>query len=356
MRKACPNGMMINAAAGQRRGRGMAVSLKDVAQAAGVSIKTVSNVVNDYPFVSSETRLRVQNALTELGYRPNLSARRLRSGRTGLIALSLPEIAAPYFAELADEVVVAAETRGLTVLIDKTGGQRGHEQRTAAGIRDNVVDGTIASPLAMTARDVEMLGRTHPLVLLGERLSGLAVDHVAVDSVGAARVATQHLIAGGRRVVAAIGTGAAISNTGRLRLHGYQDAMAGAGLRLDPLLHGDVAWYHRPDGYAAMQLLLTVRPDIDAVFCFNDLLAIGAMRALREGGRRIPEDVAVVGFDDIEDCLYTAPPLSSVSPDLAAVAETAVDLLMQRVNETAPLEPQEVFPPYRLVVRESSGG
>jgi DNA-binding LacI/PurR family transcriptional regulator len=334
----------------------MPVSLKDVAEASGVSIKTVSNVVNDYPFVSPTTRSRVQSVITELGYRPNLSARRLRSGRSGLIALSIPEIAAPYFAELADQVVIAAEARGLTVLIDKTGGQRGHEQQTAAGIRDNVVDGTIASPLAMTAEDVELLGRIRPLVLLGERLAHVAVDHVAIDSVEAARVATQHLLDAGRRTIAVIGTGEHISNTGRLRLQGYQKAIAGAALPADAALHGDVRWYHRPDGYAAMRDLLTERPGLDGVFCFNDLLAIGALRALREGGRNVPDDVAVVGFDDVEDCLYTAPPLTSISPDKEAIAATAIDLLIQRMDETAPEGPQEVFPPFSLVVRESSTG
>src|SRR4051794_38185544 len=208
----------------------MAVSLKDVAQAAGVSIKTVSNVVNEYRFVSPDTRTRVQSVIDELGYRPNLSARRLRSGRSGLIALSIPEIAAPYFAELADAVVNSAEARGVTVLIDKTGGQRGHEQQTAAGIRDNVVDGTIASPLAMTAADIDLLGSRHPIVLLGHRPAPVTVDHVAIDSVEAARQATQHLLGLGRRTVAVISTGPDISNTGRLRLHGYQEALADAGL------------------------------------------------------------------------------------------------------------------------------
>jgi LacI family repressor for deo operon, udp, cdd, tsx, nupC, and nupG len=334
----------------------MAVSLKDVAQAAGVSIKTVSNVVNDYPFVSATTRSKVQNVISELGYRPNLSARRLRSGRTGLIALSLPEIAAPYFAELAEAVVAAAEQRGITVLIDRTGGQRGHERFTAAGFRDNLVDGTIASPLSMTAADVDRLGREHPLVLLGERLSHVAVDHVAVDSVAAGRAATAHLTAAGRRVIAAIGTSEPITATGELRVRGYHEALEEAGVPIDSALYGDVHSYHRADGYAAMRELLIERPDIDAAFCFNDLLAIGAMRALRDAGRRIPDDVAVVGFDDIEECQYAAPPLTSIAPDKTAVAEAAVDLLLQRVNGIGPPEPQEIFPPHRLAVRASSAG
>ena len=333
----------------------MAISLKDVAQAAGVSIKTVSNVVNDYPFVSPHTRSRVQEVITELGYRPNLSARRLRQGRSGLIALALPEIAAPYFSELAEEIVSRAEQRGLTVLIDRTGGQRGHERIVAAGFGHNLVDGTIASPLAMTAHDVDLLGKTHPMVLLGERLSRVGVDHVAIDSVGAARDATAHLIGLGRRTVAAIGTSSP-SNTSVLRQQGYYEALVEADLPQDPTLHGDATWYHRFDGYTAMRSLLERRPDVDAAFCFNDLLAIGALRALREAGRRVPDDVAVIGFDNIEECEYTAPPLSSIAPDKQAIARTALELLTRRIDSPGPLEPHEAFPPYELVPRASTIG
>lgn len=344
---------MIGVARWAAREATVAVSLKDVAQAAGVSIKTVSNVVHDYPFVSAGTRARVQQALAELGYRPNLSARGLRSGYSGLIALSLPEVAAPYFGELADRVVVAAERRGLTVLIDQTGGQRGHERRVAAGIRHNLVDGTIASPLAMTAEDIQSLGR-RPLVLLGERLSHVAADHVAIDNVAAARTAIAHLLSEGRQAIGAVGTEEPLTGTGALRLRGYHDALIAVGASIDSGLQASVVWYHRADGYAATRDLLMRRPDLDALFCFNDLLAIGALRALRETGRRVPEDVAVVGFDDIEECLYTAPPLSSVSPDKEAIAHSAIDLLIRRMGATKTIEPQEVFPPYRLVVRASS--
>jgi DNA-binding LacI/PurR family transcriptional regulator len=344
---------MIVAPAGPKGGE-VAVSLKDVARAAGVSIKTVSNVVHDYPFVSPETRARVQRALDELDYHPNLSARGLRRGNTDLIALSIPEVSAPYFAELADRVVVAAERQGLTVLIDQTGGQRGHERRVAAGIRHNVVDGTIASPLAMTAEDIQSLGR-RPLVLLGERLSHVAADHVAIDNVAAARTAVEHLLSDGRQAIGAIGTSdEPLTRTGEFRLRGYQDALIAAGAPIDSGLEASVGWYHRAEGYAATRDLLARRPSLDALFCFNDLLAIGALRALREMGRRVPEDVAVVGFDDIEECLYTNPALSSISPDKEAIAEAAVDLLIRRIAATETTEPQEVFPPYRFVVRASS--
>jgi DNA-binding LacI/PurR family transcriptional regulator len=331
----------------------MSVSLKDVASAAGVSIKTVSNVVHDYPFVRPTTRARVQKALDDLGYRPNFSARRLRNGRSGLIALSLPELA-PYFSELAEHVVDAAQQRGLTVLIDRTGGERTHERRVAGGIRSNLTDGTIASPLAMTAEDVDKLRDSHPIVLLGERLSHVGVDHVAIDSVSAARTATEHLLDMGRRFVAALGTARDPAGTVALRQRGYEQAVRARRIRLDRSLYADVELFHRSDGYWATRQLLTARPDVDAIFCFNDLLAFGALRALRDTGRRVPDDVAVVGFDDVEECAFSDPPLSTVAPDKAAVAEAAVRLLLQRMSAPHPMEPREVFPPYRLVVRESS--
>jgi len=313
----------------------MAVSLKDVATAAGVSIKTVSNVVNDYPFVSAQTRARVQATIDELGYRPNLSARRLRSGRTGLIALSLPELT-PYFAELAEHVVSAAEQRGFTVLIDRTGGERGHERLVAAGIRDNLTDGTIASPLSMTAQDVEKLRDSHPIVLLGERLSHVGVDHVAVDSVAAAGEAVNHLLGLGRRSIAAIGTARRPAGTVAQRQRGYEQALTAAGLPLDRSRYGDVDLFHREPGYLVMRQLLRRCPELDAVFCFNDLLAFGALRALAEAGRRVPDDVAVVGFDDVQDCRYSTPPLTSATllsslpisiPSLLSGGELSAELL-----------------------------
>lgn len=333
----------------------MPVSLRDVAAAAGVSIKTVSNVVNGYPFISEQTKTKVQAALDELGYQPNLSARRLRSGRSGLIALAVPELT-PYFANLADHVVSAAERRGLTVLIDRTGGERKHERRVAAGIRDNVTDGVIASPLAMTAQDVEQIRRTHPIVLLGERLWNVGADHVAIDNVAAAAAAVEHLIEIGRTTIAALGTARRPTGNVAQRTRGYRQALAAAALPHDRSLHGDVRFLRREDGYQAMTRLLEARPDLDAVFCFNDLLAFGALHALREAGRRTPRDVAVAGFDDIEECRYSQPPLTSIAPDTAALADQAVDLLIERINKTAPDKPRELLPAFELVVRESTAG
>ncbi|MDQ2848309.1 MAG: LacI family transcriptional regulator [Actinomycetota bacterium] len=334
----------------------MAVGLKDVAAKAGVSVKTVSNVINSYPFVKPETRERVQQAVAELGYRPNLSARRLRTGRSELIALSLPEIAMPYFAEMASLIVDAAEQLGWTVLIDRTSGERSHEQRTTAGIRADLIDGSIVSPLSMTPSDIAALRPDHPVVLLGERLARAGADHIAVDNVAAAREATAHLIGLGRVRIAAIGAQPQHSGTSALRLEGYRVALADAGLDASADLVAQGNNFHREDGYTAMQRLLAAERPPDAVFCFNDLLALGCIRAIVEAGLRVPEDVAVVGFDDIEDCRFVTPTLTTVAPDKEFIAVTAVDLLSRRVRGDRSTPPQDVVAQHRLVVRESTVG
>lgn len=334
----------------------MAVSLKDVAARAGVSVKTVSNVVNDYPHVTPATRQKVVEAIESLGYRPNLSARNLRRGRTGMIALALPELDAPYFGELARFVVRAAERRSWTVLIDQTDGVRERELLAVQGIGRNLVDGLLLSPLALDADDLAQIRGDVPLVLLGERVSHGPASHVAIDNVAAAREAVAHLADLGRRRIAAIGAQRAASGqTARLRLKGYQIGLRKAGLTYDRTLVARVERYSRPDGAAAMAALLDLPSPPDAVFCFNDLLAIGAMRTLHERGLQVPDDVAVMGVDDIEDGAYYVPSLSTVAPNKERIATEAVRMLEARLRGEDD-EPQELLVDHRLVLRESTMG
>lgn len=178
--------------------------IKDVARHAGVSEKTVSNVINDYAHVSDRTRQVVREAIEHLGYRVNLAGRHLRKGRTGIIALVVPELDIPYFAELARHVIREAEERSLTVLIHQSGADRDHELAALAGFGSTFVDGIILSPLALTADDLRDRTGFPPTVLLGELLEEGA-DHVAIDNERAAREATRHLIGLGRRTVLAVG-------------------------------------------------------------------------------------------------------------------------------------------------------
>jgi DNA-binding LacI/PurR family transcriptional regulator len=331
--------------------------LKDVAELAGVSVKTVSNVVNGYVHVTPEMRARVQRAIEALNYRPNIAARGLRSGRSGVIAFAVPELDMPYFAELARLVVSRAERLGYTVLIDQTEGERDRERLVAAGIRSHLVDGVLFSPLALATTDLRDRTDQTPLVLLGERVYKGPVDHVGIDNVRAARDATAHLIGQGRRRIAAIGAqrGAAAA-TARLRLSGYRNALTEAGLPVDEGLVIPARAFHRGEGAAAMAALLE-RPDPpDGVFCFNDPLALGALRCLLTRGLRVPQDVAVIGFDDTEDGQYSSPSLSTIAPDKQSIAELAVELLVRRIQGADAPAPQRLTAGYTLIPRESTLG
>jgi DNA-binding LacI/PurR family transcriptional regulator len=333
------------------------VNLKHVAARAGVSVKTVSNVVNGYAHITDATRARVQQAIDELHYRPNLAARNLRRGRSNVIALALPELDLPYFAELARSVIKSAEEIGWTVLIDQTDGLVDREQLVLDGIRGHLIDGLIFSPITLGADDLERRRDTTPLVLLGERVYDGPADHVSIDNVAAAQVATGHLIQLGRRRIAAIGDQPQpTSQTAHLRLRGYLKALADADLPAPEQWRCPVDRNHRADGAAAMRRLLDLPDPPDAVFCFNDLLALGALRALQERGVRVPEDVAVVGWDDVEDGRYSTPTLTTISPDKQQIASLAVEFLADQLRSERRDAPREVTADFGLAVRESTAG
>jgi DNA-binding LacI/PurR family transcriptional regulator len=331
----------------------MVATLKDVATLAGVSVKTVSNVVNGYAFVKPENRRRVEEALAETGYRPNVGARNLRRGRTGFLALMVPELSIPYFGELAGLVITAAQGQDWSVLIEQTQGTRERERASLSALGPHMVDGAIVSPEALEAEDFAELAHGVPLVMLGEHAVDVRLDHVAIDNVLAAQTAVGHLTGMGRRRIAAIGQNPH-RGTAALRLEGYRAALAAAGLPQPTELVAPALNYHRRDGAEAMAHLLSLPEPPDAVFCFNDLLAIGAMRAAAERGFRVPEDIAIVGFDNTEESAYSLPSLTTIAPDKTAIAQAAVDLIRRRTEGGEVFAPQDVQTPFSLQIRESS--
>ncbi|MFC9428751.1 LacI family DNA-binding transcriptional regulator [Streptomyces sp. NPDC056987] len=344
----------------------MTVSLKDVAERAGVSIKTVSNVVNNYRHVTPSMRSRVQRAIDELGYVPNLTARHLRKGRTGILALAVPELGNPYFAELAGAVIDAAAEHEYTVLLDHTGGSREREILVSQGFRARVIDGLILSPIELEAEDLRGRDQDAPLVLLGEREYDLPYDHIAIDNVAAARTAVRHLLALGRSRIAFLGARTdRFNEPSQLRLRGWRAELTAAGVPApDALVAPTGGWAHA-DGAAAMARLLDSGELPDAVFAYNDLIAIGAMRVLSERGLRVPEDVAVVGFDDVAEGRYGTVTLTTVSPAKHTIARLAVRSLVERLEgarEGAGDEvgdgprARELRAEFRLVERESTLG
>jgi DNA-binding LacI/PurR family transcriptional regulator len=339
----------------------MGPTMHDVARVAGVSIKTVSNVINDYPHVRPGTRDRVNEAIEQLDYRPNLSARGLRSGRTGVIGLAVPSLRENYFAELADEVIRAAEKRGLGVMVEQTSGERDAELRAVTGNRPRFLDGLLFSPVSLGQDDAAALNGDGPLVLLGERIFGGPTDHVTMHNTSSAQAAVEHLLSIGRRRIALIGAdleGGDEASSANLRLKGYRRALDAAGIDLEPDLVRATAMnrWSRAGGAEATHRLVQEGVDFDAVFALNDALGLGVLRALREEGLRVPDDVAVIGFDNIDESQYSVPSMSTVDTGRADIAAIAVDRLIERIGEKGEPRPPETFKPaFRIVQRESTG-
>lgn len=329
---------------------------RDVAAAAGVSPKTVSNVVNGFGYVAEQTLAKVQQAIDQLGYRPNPSAQSLRRGRSNLIALAIPSLRNPYFAELADLIVSAAEQQGKTVLVDCTHGKREHEKMVLEGFQHRVVDGLILCPHALKPADVRTRQDRTPLVMLGERL-GRAADCVAIDSRAAADAATSHLAQLGRRRIAVLGfEGSATNRVGTLRLQGYRDALQRAHVRESARLVAMLP-AEKQDPEAAVieatRALLRREPKVDGIFCFNDLMAMSAMHHLLSAGVRVPEDVALVGIDDIALARLSWPGLTTIAPDKQRIAELAVNRLVDRIEARDGAIRRSAVD-FRLVVRGST--
>ncbi len=338
----------------------MPITLKDVALRAGVSVRTVSNVVNNYSHVAPEMRERVKAALEELNYQPNLSARYLRKGRSGIIAYAIPDLSNVYFSDIGNAVMAAAATHSYTVLVDQTLARRASERDVIHGLTPHLIDGVILSPYSLEAEDMDPGKGTIPIVLLGDRIYDAPYDHVTYDNVATAHMAARYLITLGRRRIAAVGVQELDSRetqTSQLRLHGYMDALTASGLPIDPnLIIRGLPAYSRVNGARAMRQLLALDQPPDAVFCFNDHLALGVMREIYDSGYRVPEDIAVVGFDDIEDGRFSIPSLTTISPDKEKIGDLAVAFLLGRITGTRTGPPERVEVPCQLIIRESTVG
>ncbi len=335
----------------------MTPTIHDVARLAEVSIKTVSNVMNDYPHIRPATRQRVLDAIERLDYKPNLSARGLRSGKTGLVSLIIPDLRNPYFAELADVVVRAADAQGLSVMIAQSNGDRQRELSLLTGPRTQMVDGVLFSALGLSEADHDLLARIRtPMVILGERILHGPKDHVTMRNVEGSQAATEHLIGIGRRRLVALGSDPAQGiGSAALRLEGYRRALAGAGIEEDPDLVVDVLGWYRRTGADSMRRFLERGTDFDGVVAFNDQIALGALRVMQEAGLRIPEDVAIIGFDDVDETAYTLPSLSTIDPGREEIAEVALRYLVGRIDGSdADVPPRDHLTAFRVHQREST--
>jgi DNA-binding LacI/PurR family transcriptional regulator len=305
------------------------VRLEDVARHAGVSMKTVSNVVHDYEHVSDTMRVRVQQAIDELGYRPNLMGRRLATGRTGMLSLALPDVGLPHFAELAHVFQAEVTRRGYRLLLDQTGGEIDRERRVLSADESGFIDGLIFHPSQLVAAELSQHPGEVPLVILGDVSAPVGLDQVLIDDAAGADVATRHLISLGRTRIAFLGRDVAALPQ---RIGGYRRALEGAGLPFDPALLISVANPGSREAAVAVAAALDEGARFDALICVDDLAAIGAMRALQHSGLSVPGDVAVTGWGDSPMASDAFPSLTTIAPDLRQLAAMALDLLEERIR------------------------
>lgn len=320
---------------------------------------TVSHVINDHPHVRDTTRERVVQAMSELGYRVNVAARNLRSGRTFTIGLAVAEIDRPYWGQLAAQIIAEAEKHNLRVLIEQTGASRENEIDALALSRNRMYDGLILSTVGLGPGDSDILRVDYPIVILGERIFDGPVDHIAMANVSGARAAIQHLIERGcRRIVTIDGHGRDLDGgpaASTLRFEGYRAALADAGIEYDESLSIGIDDFSLAGGREGTRQLIASGLEFDGIFCVTDTVALGALRALHDAGIDVPSQVKVIGFDNIREGEYSSPSLSTIDPDSAGMAKAAVDLMVKRIGAAEVSTPTEYVSSYRLVTRESTG-
>ncbi|MGF6822082.1 DNA-binding LacI/PurR family transcriptional regulator [Microbacterium sp. ZKA21] len=330
-------------------------TMKDVAALAGVSPKTVSNVVTGTIVVREETRARVEAAMAELDFVPNLSARGLRQGRSGIIALALPDLATAYSAELVHRIVEAAHERGLAVQIEETALEPDREKELLSRARAHLVDGLILNPIRLEDSVIRYADRLPPIVVIGE-VEQHRTDQVLIDSRLAAADVTRHVIARGARRITVIGAderGEVATATSRLRLEGVHDALREAGLPIDRAREVNRLPWSMAAGAEGMKELLARGIAFDAVIAFTDSMAAGALHTLHGHGIDVPGEVIVTGFDDVEFSQFTSPSLTTIAFDRRAFAEAALSLLLSRIDDPS-TPPRSLTLSHQLLERAST--
>ncbi|MCS6849231.1 MAG: LacI family DNA-binding transcriptional regulator [Anaerolineae bacterium] len=327
------------------------VTIKDVADLAQVSATTVSHVINQTRYVDPATRQRVTEAIAELGYRPNTLARSLRRRETRTIGLIVPDNSNPYFAELARAVEDAGFAKGYSVILCNSDMSEAKEAAYIEALLSKRVDGIILISAAnRRERFNAILQAGIPVVTVARELSDLPIDQVVTDNEQGGYLVGRYLIELGHRQIGCI-AGPRDETPSADRIVGLRRALQEAGVHLpsELVIRGDFTY---ESGTRVMAELLSRCPHLTAVFAANDRMAIGAMNHLWRAGRRIPDDISIVGFDDIPVAATTCPPLTTVAPPKADFARVSVSLLIERIT-AGRTEPFRIVLPTRLVIRES---
>jgi LacI family transcriptional regulator len=334
--------------------RVMPTTMLDIAKSLDVSVVTVSKVLRNQGRISDATRQRVLQRAKELNYQMNWVARSLVMRRTFTIGLILPEFAHPFFAEIARAVARTIRPHGYHVLISAFEEDPELEMGELDSLLARQVDGLIIASSQPPERQnisKRLRQRKTPYVLIDRPIAGLKASFVGVDNRAIGKLATEHLIEKGCLRIAHLRgpeIGIAIE-----RLEGYQRALAKAGLAVNPdyIVCGGRA---DSSGFHAMRQLLEVRPKPDGVFCYNDPVAIGAMKAILDAGLKLPQDIAVVGAGNVRHTDVLAVPLTTIDQGTCQIGTTAAQLLLARIGAKKSLPPQKILIPPKLIEREST--
>lgn len=326
--------------------------MRDVAEQAGVSVTTVSHVINNSRPVNPETRTRVENAMQVLGYQPNVLARSLRRGITNTIGVILPDNANPYFAEVVRGIEDTSFSRGYSVILCNSDNDLDKERLYTNVLIEKQVDGIIFVAAGLSAENIQNLQkRGVPSVLVDRQVPGVQLDSVFANNQQGGYLATRHLIDLQHTLIACIAGPQGVRSSSE-RIAGYRKALETAGLRFDPdwVLEGD---FQYQSGYAAAKYLSEQESRPTAIFSCNDLMAIGAYRYAHEHHIHIPQEFSIIGFDDIRLAEYTNPPLTTIRQSKDLMGSRAAELLLERIANQD-LETRQEIIDIQLVVRDST--
>jgi LacI family transcriptional regulator len=327
------------------------VSIADVAREAGVSRQTVSRALNGKGEISNATRQHVQEVINRLDYRPSSIARGLATRHTRTIGLIVPDIANPFFADIGRGADDAAHAAGYSLLLCNTVEDADREAELLRTLEQRAVDGVVLCSSRLADQALIGLVKRHDAVaLINRSLTGCSA--VCVDDAHGTVSGVRHLLRSGRRRIGLL-TGPPVSHSSRERARGYAEAMCAAGAEPDPALNRGCDSPDIDGGYRAARLLLSARPDVEGMICYNDLVAIGALRACAELGRRVPDDVAVVGADDILLASLVTPALTTLRVDRQAIGATALQMLLDQLYNASDGCQTLVFQP-ELILRASA--
>ncbi|EZP77196.1 transcriptional regulator [Parageobacillus genomosp. 1] len=328
-------------------------SIKDVAKLANVSTATVSRVLRNAGNVTEETKRRVLEAIEALNYQPNVLGRYLRRMETETVLVIVPDITNPFFSKVLRGIEAVALERGYQVLLGDTQNDVRLEEQYLNVLPQKQVDGMIFLTARTRKELMEEMSRQFPIVLACEYLEGTDIPTVSIDNISSARKATEHLIGLGHRRIAHL-TGPMDVILSRDRLRGYYQALAQHDIDVDAALvqEGDFSY---ESGYNVTLKLLALEKPPTAIFAANDAMAIGAIKAVRHRGGRVPEDVAVVGFDDIQMASIFEPGVTTIAQPMFDIGKQAMKLLLQLIDGEE-VERRQFVLPDQLVIRESCGG